>query len=296
MMAEFGTYKLLDCGNSRKLEQLGPIVVDRSAPPAQHPPKFSREKWKIVDARHVKATVKNENHRWELYNKDLSLKDQWPVAIGPLVMNCKLTDFGHIGFFPEQASQWPWLIEVMSELTMQLERAPRILNLFGHTGGSSLALAIGGAHVTHVDSSKSAIAQGKDNQALNSKVPADSIRWIQDDCLSFLEKELRRDSNYDGVVLDPPSYGKGVKKGQSFKIENSLEPLLQAIAKLTKKNGLKLLHFSCHTLEFDNTRIAELCARHFSIALDTLEEKALSVPTESGAKALSSGNCVRLIK
>lgn len=292
-MTNSQNYTLLDCGNGRKLEQLGNIVVDRSAPSASHKASLPTAKWQQAHAKHFKAQSPQESHRWEIRDPAVSIGNSWPLSIGPLVMNCKLTEFGHIGFFPEQASEWPWLIDQAANLAKKFKRSPKILNLFGHTGGSSLALAMGGAHVTHVDSSKSAVIQGRDNQILNPSVPENSIRWIHEDCQTFLEKEIRRGNAYDGVVLDPPSYGKGIKKGQSFKIEQDLESLILTLKELTQAQGLSLLHFSCHTLEFNNTRVAEICQKSFKLNLSQLEEKSLNVKSLSNSPPLASGICVR---
>jgi 23S rRNA (cytosine1962-C5)-methyltransferase len=281
-------YELLDSGLGRKLENIGPIRIDRQASLALWTPKRSKSEWKDLHALHVRSD-KGGGH-WETKKK---FPETWVTDVGPFLLHTKLTSFGHTGFFVEQAQEWAWFGQALPVFAKKLGRAPRILNLFGYTGCSSLAMALAGAEVTHVDAAKGIVDWGKDNQKLNPKIPQDAIRWIVDDCQAFVEREARRGNLYDGVVLDPPSYGRG-PKGQIFKIEENIMPLLQAIAPVLVPET-SLIHFSCHTPGFTGRVLENLLRDCFpkreGASFESLE---MIIPCESNpARSLPSGVCVR---
>jgi 23S rRNA (cytosine1962-C5)-methyltransferase len=280
-------YELLDSGVGRKLEAIGPIRIDRQASLALWTPQLKQSEWKNVHALHVRSD-KGGGH-WDIKKK---FHENWITDVGPFLLNTKLTSFGHTGFFVEQAQEWAWFQEAIPALKRHLGRTPKVLNLFGYTGCSSLALALAGAEVTHVDAAKGIVDWGKENQKLNPKISQDGIRWMVDDCQAFVEREARRGNVYDGVVLDPPSYGRG-PKGQIFKIEENIMGLLRAIEAVTAPESL--IHFSCHTPGFTGRVLENLLRDCFpkrrSAGFEGLE---MIIPCKTNpARSLPSGVCVR---
>ena len=210
-----GTYELLDSGNFKRLEQVGPYRIARPAPSAVWPAKLNQKAWQDVDAEYFRYS-----HGQGQWKKKTSIPDRWIIEWQGLHLIVKLTSFGHLGLFAEHSTLWP-------ELQKHLLPRQRILNLFAYTGATTLMAAQRGAEVTHVDASKTALELAK----LNAQQNQLEARWIMDDVVQFVQKEVRRGCKYDGIVLDPPSYGRGPKK-QIWKIEESLPPLLSELKKL----------------------------------------------------------------
>lgn len=207
-------YALLDSGNGRKLERFGPVVVVRPEAQALWQPKLAERDWAAAHAvfeYHGKGENWREQHAHPL---------QWPMRYEALQFVARLTPFRHVGVFPEQAAQWDWA----SGLIQRCSTPPRVLNLFAYTGLASVAAAQAGAQVTHLDASKAAVEWAKENQAA-SALPADSIRWIVDDALKFVRREARRGAQYDGIIMDPPAFGRG-SQGQVWQFAESFPVLL----------------------------------------------------------------------
>lgn len=223
------TYELLDSGNGKKWERFGPYVLCRPCPQAVWMP----SKNIIPDA----VFSRDEGARW---SKKGSLPDQWEISLHGVKMKISLTDFGHLGVFPEHASMWSWM---QSKLSSQ----DKVLNLFAYSGGATLAAAQAGAQVCHLDASKGMVDWARENAGLNQLQRA-PIRWIVDDVTKFLKREERRDSRYDAIILDPPTFGRG-GKGEIFKIEEEICNLLTLCKNLLSKNP-KFILFSCHTPGF----------------------------------------------
>lgn len=207
-------YELLDSGAGRKLERFGAVTVVRPEAQALWQPKLDERAW-------------NEAHAvFEYHGKGENWRDQrphpaqWPMRYRDLSFVARLTPFRHVGVFPEQAAQWDWV----DGLVRAAARPPRILNLFAYTGLASVAAAQAGAQVTHLDASKAAVEWAKENQAA-SGLPADSIRWIVDDALKFVRREVRRGTQYDGIIMDPPAFGRGAQ-GQVWQFNESFPVLL----------------------------------------------------------------------
>ncbi|MCF7792024.1 MAG: class I SAM-dependent methyltransferase [Victivallales bacterium] len=218
------TYKLLDSGNLEKLEQAGPYRLIRPAPNAYWPPSLDKEYWNEAAGHYFRSSKGGGYWKWKK-----KLPKEWTVHYDGFKLICKPTDFGHIGFFPEQKETWNWLSGHLSG-----KQNLNALNLFAYSGGSSLAMAKTGIKVCHLDAAKGMIDWAKDNLRLNSEIP-DNIRWITDDVNKFIMRELRRKSVYQGIVLDPPSFGRG-SRGQIWKIEHHLLPLLKNCRKLMGRN------------------------------------------------------------
>lgn len=232
-------YSLIDSGDGKKLEQFGPYLLARPCSQAVWKPQKSIEIWNQA---HATFSRENEN-KWTFHE---TFPDEWKIKVADIYFKLSSTDFGHLGIFPEQKPFWEWIQSALSHIVTP-KFQPRVLNLFAYSGGSTLAAAKGGASVCHLDASKGMVAWARENAALN-KLENAPIRWIVDDVHKFLARELRRGSRYEGIILDPPSFGRG-SKGEMFKIEESIVPLLKDCRSLLSEKPLFLL-FSCHTPGF----------------------------------------------
>jgi 23S rRNA (cytosine1962-C5)-methyltransferase len=226
---DWGDYQLLDSGDGAKLERFGDYILDRPSPQALWSKQLP-ELWQEAHARFTRDSSGGGN--WSGRDR---LPDTWTISAGGQRMLLKPTGFGHIGLFAEQIPFWNWIRRRCEATT-----TPRVLNLFGYTGGSSLAAAAGGADVTHCDSSKGVVSWGRENQNL-SGLDDRNIRWIVDDARKYVKREARRESHYDGIILDPPSFGRG-SKGEVWKLEQDLsEHLADCVALLRPDAGFVLL-------------------------------------------------------
>jgi 23S rRNA (cytosine1962-C5)-methyltransferase len=212
-------YALLDSGDGRKLERFGPYRFVRPEAQALWTPRLPQKQWDNAHAVFQGAGDDDGGGRWQIKQ---SFDPRWPMRYKHLQFWAEATPFRHLGVFPEQANHWDW----MSTLITNARRSIRVLNLFGYTGVASLAAAAAGAHVTHVDASKKVITWAHDNQAL-SGLDEKPIRWIVDDALKFVQREARRGNTYDGMIIDPPKFGRG-PKGEVWKLDESLPHLLDA--------------------------------------------------------------------
>ncbi|MCB0044192.1 MAG: class I SAM-dependent methyltransferase [Caldilineaceae bacterium] len=236
-------YTLLDSGNTEKLEQVGPYRLVRPAPQAIWPSRSPQSDWEQVDAVYVRDN--SGGGKWQWRNK---VKRDFDILYNHLSFRIKMTNFGHLGLFPEQAENWDWLREQIRARMARTNGANlHVLNLFAYTGGSTLAASQGGAHVVHVDAAKGVVDWARKN-AEKSGLADRPIRWLVDDALKFVKREVRRGNRYHGIIFDPPSFGRG-PKGEVFKIENDIVPLLDACRQLLAKDALFLL-YSCHTPGF----------------------------------------------
>lgn len=216
-------YELIDSGDNRKLERYGSHYIIRPETQALWSP-IKPAEWKKAQAEFLWAGAKGA---W----KKSGAPETWNLAWQDARFSIRLTGFKHTGVFPEQAANWEWLEEHVSALNK-----PRVLNIFGYTGIASIVAAKKGAQVTHVDASKQSNEWGRANSEM-SGVPAGSIHYLLEDALKFVEREARRGNLYDGIILDPPAFGRGPKK-EVWKIEESLPRLLASAAKiLAKKPG-----------------------------------------------------------
>jgi 23S rRNA (cytosine1962-C5)-methyltransferase len=206
-------YALLDSGHGKKLERYGPYRVVRPEPQCLWAPCLPQAEWDRADAV-FDPTDEDEAGRWR-FSKQPS--ETWPLGWGEARFNGRFTAFRHLAFFPEQAANWAWL----DGHIRKLPQSPKVLNLFGYTGVASLVCAAAGAQVTHVDASKKAVAWAKENAALSGR---SDIRWIVEDALKFVAREVRRGSMYEGIILDPPKYGRG-PAGEVWKLFESLPEL-----------------------------------------------------------------------
>jgi 23S rRNA (cytosine1962-C5)-methyltransferase len=228
-------YELLDFGAGRKLERFGKFVLDRPSPAAAHAERRNPEVWQ-----QAQATFEPGDGGPGCWDTRSEVPEPWEVRHGPIVLRLKLGAQGAIGFFPEQAENWDWI----DAQVRTPDRPQRVLNLFAYTGGSTLVAAGAGAEVTHVDAAGTAIARARVNTRASGLENA-RIRWIEEDALKFARRELKRGNNYDAVILDPPSYGRG-PRGESWKLEEQLDELLAVCHELTAGQPGFLL-VSCHS-------------------------------------------------
>jgi 23S rRNA (cytosine1962-C5)-methyltransferase len=235
-------YELLDSGDGEKLERYGDVIVARPDPQALWPKSLSKEEWNKVTA---VFTRESKNAGWEFKKK---IPERWKIKFGGLNFWIKPTSFKHTGLFPEQSSNWKWIQEIIAKavaatpsnllanwrvrggdtdppLTKRGQGGVSVLNLFGYTGGATLAAAQAGAEVCHVDGSKSAVTWGRENAEI-SGLKDKPIRWIIDDAAVFVRREIKRGRKYDGIIMDPPAFGHG-PTGEMWKIEDDFLPFLE---------------------------------------------------------------------
>ncbi len=231
-------YELLDSGQGEKLERLGQWVLRRPCQVAIWEKTKSEDQWNEM-AHATFIRLKGGGGEWKIRDKKLQEKKAWQIQIQDLKVELKLTDFRHLGIFPEHISFW-------EKLTSQIKNKNiKILNLFGYTGIGSLWLAkYSSSEITHVDASKASIVWAKKNAEL-SQLSNAAVRWICDDAQKFVEREFRRDKKYDLLMLDPPTFGRGTKN-ELWKIEDHLFLFLKFLKKILSENFVAV-HLSCHT-------------------------------------------------
>ena len=271
--ADWDDYELLDSGDLKKLERFGDFRFIRPEPQAMWQPRLGADAW-VADGvfrPDKNDSDNNESGGWHLSN---NLPDSWQMRYQDLRFLARPTPFRHLGFFPEQAAHWNWCAEKIHQFQRKHNRRPRVLNLFAYSGLASLHAAGAGAEVTHVDASKKAIAQAFENRDICGFQDA-PIRFITDDASGFVSREIRRQRTYDGIIMDPPKYGRG-PKGETWRIEEDLSPLLQQAADLLSGEAL----FSVLTIYA--IRASSLAA-HYALA-DVLKDRPGSI--EAGELAI----------
>lgn len=216
-------YELLDSGEHMKLERFGAIIVARPETQAL----WKKQRPDLWNEAHAEFAFGDKKGGWTS-KKDVP--DSWELGWGTALFSAQLTGFKHTGIFPEQAPNWQWTKDRIEHLLLGRSDSPNVLNLFGYTGIASVVAAQAGAHVTHVDASKQSLDWAHKN-ARRSNVPEDRIRWILDDALAFVRREARRGAKYDGIILDPPAFGRGAK-GEVWKIEDDFPALLEALKEI----------------------------------------------------------------
>ncbi len=222
-------YEILDTSSGEKLERWGDYLLVRPDPQVIWKTPKKNHGWKKHNGHYYRNS--KGGGEWEFFH----LPNQWTVGYGRLTFHLKPFAFKHTGLFPEQAVNWDWF----SEKIKKARRPVNILNLFAYTGGATLAAAAAGASVTHVDASKGMVSWAKENAA-SSGLDKAPVRWLVDDCVKFVEREIRRGNRYDGIIMDPPSYGRG-PKGELWKIEDSLYSFMKLCAELLSKDPLFFL-------------------------------------------------------
>lgn len=205
-------YKVIDASGGEKLERWGDYILLRPDPQVLWDSPKNHEGWKSWNGHYHRS--RSGGGEWEFR----SLPEEWQIHYGELTFNLKPFSFKHTGLFPEQAVNWDWFSGIIREEAKN--RPVKVLNLFAYTGGATLSALSAGASVTHVDASKGMVAWAKDN-AVSSRLSDRPVRWLVDDCVKFVEREIRRGNHYDAIIMDPPSYGRG-PKGETWKIEDNI--------------------------------------------------------------------------
>lgn len=261
-------YQLLDSGNGRKWERFGDFVLNRPCPQAIWNPQAEIEAHAIFN--------RVEGSKWTFHRK---LPESWEIEIGGVAMKISLTDFGHLGVFPEHATLWDWM---QSRIALQ----SKILNLFAYSGGATLAAAQKGAFVCHLDAAKGMVQWARENAALNNLSGA-PIRWIVDDAIKFLRREVKRGARYDGILLDPPTFGRG-SKGEVFKIERDIHELVSLCRDLLSEKP-RFLILTCHTPGFTPIVLTHLLGQYFNTKIESFEmllesKNSFSIPSGCAAR------------
>lgn len=278
MVLNLMDFKLLDAGDFYKLEKVGPYVFHRPSPAAVWPADKQNPNYNKVDAKYER--YQNGKGKWFVNNKSMS--ESFEIEILDLKLQMQLTSFGHLGVFAEQFKNW-------KRLKALVKQGDRVLNLFAYTGVASLIAAANDAEVVHVDASKTSVSWARKNQEL-SGLNDKKIRWIVDDVRKFVAREVRRESQYDWIVLDPPSFGRGTQK-EAWIIEEHLNPLIKDLAKL-KSQEFKAILLSSHSpgyspLALDNILTSQGFNERFSLKGEMSIEHE-STPLPSGYAAWRS--------
>jgi 23S rRNA (cytosine1962-C5)-methyltransferase len=287
-------YALLDFGDGRKLERFGELILDRPSPASAAVRRRNEAAWNNAAARFL---VKNQatqggcgqRGRWE---RQPDTPERWTMEHGTLRFELRRTEFGHVGVFPEQAGNWNWIAEQVAVRCGQDDshQRPRVLNLFAYTGGGTLVAASAGAEVVHVDASKSIVGWARRNAELSGLSSA-PIRWIADDAARFVSRESRRGNLYQGIILDPPSYGHG-PKGHVWQIERDLPELLANCGTLLAENSAFLL-LTCHSPGFRAADLQELLLKAIPKTAQRKSESSDLVLTCDDGRRLHSGVLAR---
>ncbi len=246
-------YEVLDTSNGEKLERWGDYTLVRPDPQVIWNTPHDHKGWKNKNGHYHRST--KGGGEWEFFN----LPNEWSICydlngITPeqmaaqgtsgsltnrLTFHLKPFSFKHTGLFPEQATNWDWFSDLIRKANRPADKPVKVLNLFAYTGGATLAAAAAGAQVTHVDASKGMVGWAKEN-AVASGLGEAPIRWLVDDCAKFVEREIRRGNKYDGIIMDPPSYGRG-PKGEIWKIEESIWPFIELTTQILSEDALFFL-------------------------------------------------------
>lgn len=275
------TYRLLDSGGGRKLEQFGDYILARPCAQAVWNPQHNDAVWNRANA----TFDRKDGNRWQGRG---NLPKTWTISAADIHFKLSSTDFGHLGIFPEQRAQWRWLQKTIRQASATRTRPIEVLNLFAYSGGSTLAAAKGGANVCHLDASKGMVQWARENAQLNN-LQNHPIRWIVDDAHKFLSRELRRGRQYDGIILDPPTFGRG-QNGEMYKIEADLPDTLTYCRRLLSDQPLFIL-LSAHTPGYSPIVLGNILKQTMSKLKGRVEtgEMLLTDDVDSSTFPLPSG-------
>lgn len=278
-------YALLDSGNMQKLERIGPYTLVRPAPQAIWRQRLPEAEWQKADGVYTRTTEGDGQWTWRQ-----KVTRDFEILFNNLVFQVKLTNFGHMGLFPEQVENWEWLRQkIRRRMQRTNDRNLYVLNLFAYTGGSTMAASQGGAHLVHLDAAKGVVDWARKNTQL-SRLHERPIRWLVDDALKFVRREERRGNSYQGIILDPPSFGRG-PQGEVFKIEDDLVPMLEACKSILAKDALFVL-YSCHTPGFTPITLQNQLDDMVGEREGKLQCGEMTIPDSSG-RLLPSGTYAR---
>ena len=290
-MPSFDDYELIDSGFEQKLERYGPYTVVRPEGQALWQPRLSEAEWKAADAVFSGNDDEETAGRWRFQNRLAEAKKEhdWTLGHEGLKFQARFTAFRHMGFFPEQAAHWQWF----SNLIKNAGRPIKVLNLFGYTGLASLMAAKAGTSVTHVDASKKAIGWARENQSISGLDEA-PIRWICDDAVKFVEREARRGNTYDGIIMDPPKYGRG-PKGEVWQFFEGANDLLHASRAILSEDPLFFI-LSSYAIRASFMASHELARDAFSGLGGVIESGELLINETNSERQLSTSLYTRWSK
>ena len=281
-------YEILDTSKGEKLERWGSWQLVRPDPQVIWDTPRKAPGWKRPNGHYHRS--KKGGGEWEFRD----LPEQWAIhyplcGTNRLTFNLKPFSFKHTGLFPEQAANWDWF----GGLIRNAGRPVKVLNLFAYTGGATLAAAASGASVTHVDASKGMVGWAREN-ARSSGLSEAPIRWIVDDCVKFVEREIRRGNHYDGIIMDPPSYGRG-PKGEIWKIEDAIHPLIHLCAQLLSKDPLFFL-VNSYTTGLAPAVLTYMISLELKAFGGTVDSQEIGLPVTSTGLILPCGASGRLTR
>lgn len=275
-------YEVLDSSQGEKLERWGDYVLVRPDPQVLWDTPKTHTGWKKKNAHYHRSSM--GGGEWEFFD----LPKQWEISYKDLNFNLQPFSFKHTGLFPEQAANWDWFGDIIRSLKQQEpDREIKILNLFAYTGGATVAAAKAGASVTHVDASKGMVTWAKENAVLSGLGDA-PIRYIVDDCVKFVEREIRRGNTYDAVIMDPPSYGRG-PKGEIWKIEESIHSFVKLCTQVLTKKPIFFL-INSYTTGLQPAVLAYLLGVELSSKFGgTVKADEIGLPVSSNGLVLPCG-------
>ena len=277
-------YEVIDCSKGEKLERWGDYLLVRPDPQVIWDTPKREKGWRKMNGHYHRSS--KGGGEWEFFQ----LPKEWTIQYS-LPINKKLTfhlkpfSFKHTGLFPEQAANWNWFSQLIADAVSK-GRQVKVLNLFAYTGGATLAAAAAGASVTHVDASKGMVTWAKEN-AISSGLKDAPIRWLVDDCVKFVEREIRRGNHYDAIIMDPPSYGRG-PKGEIWKIEESVYPLIQLCSQILTDNPLFFL-INSYTTGLQPAVLSYMISTVLGTANGTVTASEIGLPVSSNGLVLPCG-------
>ena len=277
-------YEVIDCSKGEKLERWGDYLLVRPDPQVIWDTPKKETGWHKMNGHYHRSS--KGGGEWEFFQ----LPKEWTIQYS-LPINKKLTfhlkpfSFKHTGLFPEQAANWNWFSQLIADAVSK-GRQVKVLNLFAYTGGATLAAAAAGASVTHVDASKGMVTWAKEN-AISSGLKDAPIRWLVDDCVKFVEREIRRGNHYDAIIMDPPSYGRG-PKGEIWKIEESVYPLIHLCSQILTDNPLFFL-INSYTTGLQPAVLSYMISTVLGTANGTVTASEIGLPVSSNGLVLPCG-------
>ena len=281
---QWNDYEVIDCSKGEKLERWGDYLLVRPDPQVIWETPKKEKGWRKMNGHYHRSS--KGGGEWEFFQ----LPKEWTIEYS-LPINKKLTfhlkpfSFKHTGLFPEQAANWNWFSQLIADAVSK-GRQVKVLNLFAYTGGATLAAAAAGASVTHVDASKGMVTWAKEN-AISSGLKDAPIRWLVDDCVKFVEREIRRGNHYDAIIMDPPSYGRG-PKGEIWKIEESVYPLIQLCSQILTDNPLFFL-INSYTTGLQPAVLSYMISTVLGTANGTVTASEIGLPVSSNGLVLPCG-------
>ncbi len=277
-------YALLDSGHGRKLERYGKVTVDRPEPQALWAPSLPESEWAKADATFTNTGGEDgDSGKWDIRGKT---PEAWNVIWKDITMVCRLMSFRHMGLFPEQLTHWDWVNhQVATTRNSDNDNQLNILNLFAYTGAATLAAAAAGAQVTHLDASKKAIQWAKENQ-IASNMEDKPIRWICDDAKAFVARELRRGRKYDGIIMDPPKFGRG-PDGERWHIEEDLVEFMKNCTELLSDTP-KFMIITAYAMRLSSVSLAAIMEDVTKHLGGKIEFGELLIKQEHGNRHLST--------